>query len=338
MKAEKTNIYSKNRVQLHEVVPLDTPFSIIIEPTTFCNLKCKFCLHSFTRDDMVNSGHVFQKMSGEIFQKVVDQIKMFPQSIKSINFAGVGEPLLHEDLTKMIRQLKNTGRVITISIISNGLNLSKSLSDDLVNSGVDSLKISLNGLTDESYYDNCGVRLDFNKFYAEIRYLYENKKNMKLGIKILDSCLRRNEEVLFYEMFGDYCDEISIEKTVPLYDELSYENLITDCSLSRYELTRKIRICPSPFFRISVRSTGIIMLCCPYNGLELDGMNVNQNCLIDCWNSEMHRTILHNILAEKYEGLTNKCKKCALKNDFAFSEDILDDYVSEIWDRVRVLP
>ena len=120
-------------------------------------------------------------------------------------------------------------------------------------------------------------------------------------------------------------------------EELSYDKIIADASsLSRYDLNRqeRVKICPSPFFKISIRSTGQIMICCPYNGLELSSMNVNTNTLLECWNSEEHKKVLFNILAEKYEGITAKCKKCSLRDDFAFSEDILDNYGKEIYERI----
>jgi sulfatase maturation enzyme AslB (radical SAM superfamily) len=337
MKAEITNIYSKDRVPLHKVVPLNTPFTVIIEPTTFCNLKCRFCLHSFSENDILESGHIFETMRDETFNRLIEQIKEFPQKIKSVNFAGVGEPLLHNKLPQMISQLKDTGKVEKVSIITNGIPLNHKLSRDLVNAGTDSIKISINGLKSDDYYMYCSSHIDYDKFHSEIVYLYENKGDMELGIKILDSCLGEGGKEDFFEQYGNYCDIISVEKTLPLYEELSYDKIIADASsLSRYDLNRqeRVKICPSPFFKISIRSTGQIMICCPYNGLELSSMNVNTNTLLECWNSEEHKKVLFNILAEKYEGITAKCKKCSLRDDFAFSEDILDNYGKEIYERI----
>ena len=46
MKAKEESFWDKNRERLADVVPLDTPFMINIEPSSACNLKCKYCGHS----------------------------------------------------------------------------------------------------------------------------------------------------------------------------------------------------------------------------------------------------------------------------------------------------
>jgi len=36
----------EKRVELSEVVPLDIPISIKVEPTNICNFKCTYCIHA----------------------------------------------------------------------------------------------------------------------------------------------------------------------------------------------------------------------------------------------------------------------------------------------------
>ena len=43
MTAEYKNIVCTNRNKLEEVIPLDTPYSLAIDPSNVCNFKCEFC-------------------------------------------------------------------------------------------------------------------------------------------------------------------------------------------------------------------------------------------------------------------------------------------------------
>lgn len=339
MNANNVDLYSKERVPLYTVIPLETPFTLCIEATSFCNMKCRYCLHSHTREKILQSGHIYEMMSDDTFGLILSQLQDFPAPIKTVNFAGVGEPLVHKKLPFFIRELKNSGRVEKITVISNGIALNKDLSDALIDAGLDDLRISLNGLSEEDYIRNCATKIDYPKFVDNIRYLYNSKKKMTLGIKILDSCFNEKEdEKKFFSMFGEMCDKIAVEKTVPLFDEVQYDNMIeNDRNLSRYSLGNKcpVKICATPFFRMAVRSTGKLMICLPYNGLTTDNMDIRKQTMYQMWNGDEHRRILMDILKENKSDITEKCRHCFIKNDFAFKEDSLDDHVEELIKRIE---
>jgi MoaA/NifB/PqqE/SkfB family radical SAM enzyme len=277
-------------------------------------------------------------MNDETFSLLLKQLKEFPARLKSINFAGVGEPLLHKQLPYMIRELKRAGVTESITIITNGIALNENLSLALVDAGVDDLRISLNGLTSKSYLENCGAYLDFDQFLAQIKFLYNNKQKMLLGVKILDSCLGNASESDFYKIFGNYCDKMAIEKTVPLFENLDYDNIVIDkLVLSRYNLWRseRIDICATPFFRMAIRSTGKIMICLPYNGLTSENMDIRKHSIYEIWNGSEHQQIMLNVLRKIKTGITDKCGRCVIRDDFAFKEDSLDKYADELIERVK---
>jgi len=112
--------------------------SIIVEPTIRCNLDCITCskdIRSRTEKDMTFSE----------FKKIVDQ---FPYLIK-IAIQGVGEPTLNKDLVKMISYVKKKG--IYVYLNTNGTLLTPSLSKRLISSGLDLIRLSMDGGTPEIY-------------------------------------------------------------------------------------------------------------------------------------------------------------------------------------------
>jgi MoaA/NifB/PqqE/SkfB family radical SAM enzyme len=63
----------------------------------------------------------------------------------------MGEPLAHPNIADMVSQIKSIGS--SVELVTNGTLLSKRLSEDLIDAGLDGLWISLDGATPESYKD-----------------------------------------------------------------------------------------------------------------------------------------------------------------------------------------
>ena len=47
-----------------------------------------------------------QSMSMELFKKVIDDISNFPKKLKILRIAGLGEPLINQNISKMISYAK----------------------------------------------------------------------------------------------------------------------------------------------------------------------------------------------------------------------------------------
>ena len=85
------------------------PVYIEISPVSLCNHKCIFCAIDFVRDRDF-------KLDTEIF---CDRLKeMGKLGVRSVMFAGEGEPLLHKDLKRFIKTAKSSG--MDVSLTTNG--------------------------------------------------------------------------------------------------------------------------------------------------------------------------------------------------------------------------
>jgi MoaA/NifB/PqqE/SkfB family radical SAM enzyme len=334
---KQRDLYNSKRKILKDIVPLDIPFTLSIEPINYCNLKCNFCLHSLSKDEMIKQGHVFDSMNMDIYSKLIEQLKLFPSPLKVISFIGEGEPLLHKDLPYMVELLMKNNLVETVYVLTNGILLSPQLATDLINAGVGAFKISVNGLSADEYLQNCGVRIDFENLLTQLKFLYANKKNTKVFIKTMTSVLIGRNEKIFYEMFSDYCDQISVEKTLKCIPGVNYDNLDSYGldSPSRYRsVTDKRRVCSAPFFRMAVKANGEVRVCGCRSGIQV---NDDITKLYESWNGEKHRQIMLNVLKGIYEGITGACNGCFSKDGFSFKEDNLDDDADEIIERVLKL-
>lgn len=162
-----------NRELLINALPLDTPFGIHICPTTYCNFKCVYCKHSFAQNE---KGFKESFMDINFFNMLVEQIKQFPHKCKLLNFAWLGEPLLHPQIAEMVRVAKKADVAERVEIVTNASMLRPDLSDALIEAGIDRIRISLQGLTEKDYLDVSGVKINFQHFVENIRYFYTKSK------------------------------------------------------------------------------------------------------------------------------------------------------------------
>lgn len=333
MKANIKPAFGHDRVKLHEVVPLDTPFTINIASATVCNFKCKFCVHSLGSEKFKEINFKPAIMKWDIFCKICEQIKAFPRPIKAITLYGNGEPLCNMDLPKMVAYLKKIDKVQRVEFITNGSLLDEKTSLDLINAGLDTIRISIEGLTSEKYKEVCGVKIDFQKLVNEIRFFYKNKKNCNVFIKALDITLDQVEEDKFYNIFLDISDRVFVEKVMPVFHGVDYSDMIRNNTvMDRYGNAHERRIvCPMCFFTLSVWPNGDIYPCDVLSDPAGLG-NIRDISLVGAWNGNKRKEFLKMQLSKKRME-NDVCKNCCAPDDVSQPEDELDQYADELLKR-----
>jgi MoaA/NifB/PqqE/SkfB family radical SAM enzyme len=107
------------------------PICLYLETTNRCNLLCTTCPRTFEALEPPGD------MSWELFTTIVDQ---FPR-IARVVLHGVGEPMMVRALPRMIRYLKDRGTYVLFN--TNGTLLSERKGRELIDSGLDELRVSL---------------------------------------------------------------------------------------------------------------------------------------------------------------------------------------------------
>ena len=120
-------------VPIHEGVPMPTWVELSL--IDVCNRKCTFCPKS---DENV-APDTFQKMSKKIIDEIHDQLLEIHFE-GTISLCGYGEPLLHNDISYIVKKLSNVSKV---EIITNGDVLSPKRLQDLYISDASKVLISM---------------------------------------------------------------------------------------------------------------------------------------------------------------------------------------------------
>jgi len=144
------------------------PYSVSIEPTTACNLRCPECpsgLRQFTR----NTGSIKQ----DFFSSIITELH---PNLLTLMFYFQGEPYIHPAFLDMVH-FANKHKIYTITS-TNGHFLNDQYARRTVESGLDRLIISVDGTTQETY-ESYRKEGDLEQVLQGARNVVKWKKKLK---------------------------------------------------------------------------------------------------------------------------------------------------------------
>lgn len=319
------------RTDLKDVLPLDTPYLVQIFPCYACNFRCGFCIYALERE---KHGYISDVpfMSMELYRKCIDDMKGFPQKLKMLRFAAIGEPLLHKNIAEMVAYAKQADIAQSVDIVTNGSLLTRDMSDALIDAGLDRLRISVEGLSEKDYERNAHAQVDFEQFVSQIRYFYEHSKGTHLYVKIIDYMVREPERrAQFFELFQPICHSIAIEHLTPTIAEIDYKKLSRGMAADKPqngEILLRAEICPQGFYMMQINADGKVVPCCSMKYPAVLG-DAGQNTVPEIWNgAEFNR--FRRAMLESRSKAGAVCQACSLYRYDLHREDVLDDAKEEL--------
>ena len=153
--------YKLNEQKLHQLN------YILWECTLRCNLNCLHCGSDCKKNFTIKD------MPKEDFFKVIHQIKTMVNPNNTMIVLTGGEPLLRNDIESIGLELYENG--FPWGVVTNGYLLNKERLESLINSGLRSMTISLDGLEDSHNWLR-GSKESFNRVIRSIELLKNNKQ------------------------------------------------------------------------------------------------------------------------------------------------------------------
>ncbi len=164
------------------------PIYIEVSPTGACNHRCIFCSKDFMGYKPI----------------YLDNEKFFPRlkemgnlGIKSIMFAGEGEPFLHPEISSLIVETKKNK--IDVAITSNGVMMTSKISEQILEH-IEWIKISCNAGTADKYeaIHRC-KKDDFFKLIKNLKFAvkFRNKEQLKITLGMQLLLLSENQDTVF---------------------------------------------------------------------------------------------------------------------------------------------
>lgn len=268
------------------------PLDIEFEQNSSCNLYCDMCLyrspfyHKFPQRDRI--------LSRELYEKVIDEGSRY--NLPAITFGVLSEPFLSKDLVKLIKYASDKG-VIDSRVGTNGTLLEHFINEELMDSGLARLEISLDAFT-KTTYEKIRRGGDFDKVKKNIFDFLELREKLNRKLPFLRvSFLKRDDSIdelePFVEYWAKYADYISIQSLV------DYSNLEDIDYRSVGPMSKEYR-CPQPFQRITILSNGDVLPCCSVYGFNLVMGNVKECSVYDIWHSDKFNALRQVMKSGEY--------------------------------------
>lgn len=288
------------------------PFSISVEPTTSCNLRCPQCpsgLREFTRPTGM--------LEPAFFEKTIVQLK---KHLHSLTFYFQGEPYLNPDFLKMVH-IANQNKIYTITS-TNAHYLTEENAINTIKSKLDKLIISVDGVTQE-VYEQYRIGGNVNKVIEGTKEILKQKKRLKSKLPHVVwqfVVFKPNEhQISAVKKLGKELgvDEVKI-KTAQIYDFENGHNLIPETEeYSRYQKTEEgnyviknklLNQCWRMWQGCVITWDGKIVPCCFDKDAKFKLGNLKQQLFKDVWFSDEYNNFRRSIL--KGRDQIDICNNC----------------------------
>lgn len=287
------------------------PPIVNVEPTNICNLRCPLCVTgSMTME------RPYGRMDFDHFKKFVDQVA---DKIIYITLYHQGEPYLHKQFNDMVAYAKTKGVYVTTS--TNAHFFTPELAEKVVRSRLDSMIVSLDGVTQETYA-KYRVLGQVDTVLDGIRNLVAAKKRLKSKVPYLFLqflVMKQNEHEIpqvkkLAKELG--VDRLLIKTTQVMTLAEAKEWLPANDKYRRYELTEdafKVKqgqgVCPRVWMTTLIDWDGQVVPCCfDKNGGHAMGNLGNGQVFDDIWKNDAYSDFRHRMLTNR--GSIDICSNC----------------------------
>lgn len=278
---------------LSRMLPLRAPQTVMIDICNICNFQCSFC-PTADRELLESVGRPKGVMDFTLFKKIVDDLRVFKGNIAVISLHKDGEPLLNKQVAQMVSYAKNARIAFTIEITTNASRLSEELANELLDAGLDSIRISVEHVTSEGYLKITKQFGSYEQIVKNISYLYNEKirrkSHLKIFAKIIDTGLSKEETEKFYNDFLPISDIARVEGIMGWgYSEKKdfTLGLKPTVGMDGITLLKQDRIvCPEPFKMLAINFNGRVSPCCDDWAHNLIIGDVRQESVQEIWKGQ----------------------------------------------------
>lgn len=286
------------------------PIEIEIGLTNACNHRCIFCAVDYT-------GYRPERIDSKVLISNLEELA--PRGVKSIIYAGEGEPLLHREAPDIINKTKSLG--IDAAMSTNGVLMTPELSRECLKS-LTWIRFSVAGITDTTYNRiQQGRQGDLSKVLLNmeeaVRVKREQNLHTTLGVQLLllpdnkDEIVQMGKELrdIGVDYFTikpfsqhpqsqhilqvDYREMLELEKEVNELQTDDYKVYFRAHSMQKLECKRCYKHCWALPFMVYMDAKGNLWPCIVFMGKEeLKYGNLYEESFTKIWEGGHRKKII----------------------------------------------
>lgn len=293
------------------------PKELLLSTTNVCNLKCIMCALHAPAIQVNHKTNFFSKKQFLETNKVYEILDYSGKyGVQMVNLSAEGEVLLDERIFDFIGYAKSVG-VPNVFLTTNGTLLDR-YGKKLLDSGLDSMAISIDGVTSETYRKIRGFDLDKveNGVVKCVKYARKLKKGGR-NISFQLNCVltleeMRNQEfqALYLKKWEKYRDVIDRILFIKMGEFDKDGNVVCDSIQSLNDRD----VCMLPFSRMVINPYGDVMHCCTmqtsayFNPVNIG--NIHHSALEGIWFGELARILRKETFDNDFKTF-NICQNCS---------------------------
>lgn len=296
-----------------------------------CNHRCVFCAADYM-------GYNPQVLSREIAH---DRLKeMQEKGLKSVLFAGTGEPLLNKNAAHIINDTKSIG--VDVALSTNGVLFTEDIARECMGS-ISWIRFSVSAGTEETYKkihrgQDGDLERVFNNIYnaAQLKRQYgwktvlgvqivmipDNedeilvlaKKVKELGadqfsVKSFGAQPLSSNELKKLNRISYYGHPEALEQQLSQLSDENFRAIFRSNRANKPKIGKCYTECYAMPFHVNIDASGDVWPCCTLIGM--DGMkfgNINENTFEEIWLGEKRKQAIQKINGEKLSMCIPDCK------------------------------
>lgn len=311
------------------------PIHINLGTINRCNLKCSFCFF-FAPHYVKTHTTDFFKDYKVLDEKIVHSVMEYAANNNSmIDLVGPCEMLLDKRVPDFIKYGKKMG-VRYISMTTNGLLLDKEMTQRLLQTGLDSLSISIDAGTKETYKEVRGG--NFDKLVENVEYFLEEVERQQINMYINLSIILNKEAQNEVELFKNKWSKYKAVNEFYIRNLIEKENEGMDVFHKDNHTCSKRIVCQKPWDEIHINPDGGVMPCCTMStSVGWDNTNLGnlyEKTLDEIWNGEIAKKLRKDLLNEDF-AQWKICQNCKEWSYYSIEKEN-GDVVSPAIDFVKV--
>lgn len=286
------------------------PKRVLLDLHAECNLQCPKCLVygenqlPELKSTLVGNS-VDNKTLGDLADELVDSKPMIGPALWS-------EPLVNPNFIDHMKILHRRG--LPISINTNGLLLSSSISEFLLSIEIDSICISIDATTSETLLKSRGIktlrRIEQNVLtLLKMRNAIDGIKT-RIGVSFTSEKANEHERDEFVQRWIEEADFVRIGK---VFDGNTFKDISEDLR------TEERQPCPALYTTMAIQASGNVSICCLDAYSQTSVGNINEQSISEIWNGEKLNGIRLQHENNDYSDL-DLCRDCQRWKSYDFKE------------------
>jgi len=308
----KTGISFVLSTLLNRQIIWGKPAILTLEPTNTCNLRCPLCT--------TGSGEMTREngqMSLQTYKNILDKLGA---DIFFLLLYHQGEPYINRQFLEFVRLAKEKNIYCTTS--TNAHFITDEMIHKTIDSGLDSMIVSLDGVTQETYA-KYRVKGNIDKVIPTLRRFMEIKKERRsktplIALQFL--VMKHNEHEL--PAIRKLARELQVDRLLVKNIEVrnfqeANEWLPSDNKYRRYHLdssnfevkNNNKKSCPRPWLSTLINWDGGVVPCCFDKNAEFEMGNINSdNSFAEIWQNQNFRNFRERLTRDRKS--IDICRNC----------------------------